>query len=846
MERLDVCLHKRETGLSRVRTVLWALVIIIVFIAGTFILNKNRPVRPETIILISLDTTRADHLSCYGYPTKTTPHIDAFAKDAILFENCFANIPLTMPSHTSMFTGVIPPTHGVHDNYHLFTGSLPTLPQILQENGYRTYGIVSTVVLDRKFGLGRGFDVYYDRFDGKTTGNSHDSERTGNKTVAHALQWLDENQDKKKFIFVHFYDPHDAYRPPAPFDKQFMNPYDGEIAFVDQCIGLLLDKLKALHLYDDSLILITADHGELLGEHGELTHGYTIYQNALHVPLLVKPAGLSASHRIPDSASLIDITPTILAQCGLDVPTVMQGLDLSDYFTRPDHRIANRFVYNESLYPTKYNANSLLGLINDQWHYIQTTRPELYDRIADPKESRNLIQTESRRADLLKKQLRQILDAAATGLKSEVASDDKMARTLESLGYIGGAVSVDFEFNLTKMDPKDLIRVHADVSRAVGLSRDGQYDQSIGLCRRIIQDRPEIGPAYSALAESYEKLEAHDKAIEVLQEQLALLENDINRDQGPTAASLNIILKSIENVHFRLGNLFRKQGQSDEAMYHFRQCLKINPLQANAHNNLANALASRGKLDEAISHYRKALQAIPDYVDAHYNLAVIFITLGKLTEAAEHFQQALKADPDHIDARYNLGTVCASLGKREDAVIHLREALKRDPENAETHYALGKILHKMDKADEAIASYQNALRLNPDYVEAHYRCAGLLYSQQNIAKAVFHWKESIRLKPNWSKPQNDLAWVLATAADANLRNPSEAVRLANRACELTQHARPELLDTLAAAYAAAGEFAKATEIGEKALGLAGDNEEMARSIRKHLERYRANEPYIVE
>ncbi len=332
------------------------------------------------IILISIDTIRADHVSSYGYPYKTTPRIDAFADNAVLFENCFSNIPLTLPAHSSMLTGVIPPTHGVQDNLSMaLSDSVLTLPEMLQARGYATYGIISADVLNKRYGLDQGFDVYDDTFDGETSKSELVPQRFADETAAHALEWLEENREKKKFMFIHFYDPHTDYTPPAPYDKQFKHPYDGEIAFVDDCIGRIIDKLKSLDQYDDSLIIITGDHAELLNEHGEPTHGFFIYQNVLRVPLIVKPAGHSTPAKVADNTSLTDIAPTILAQSGIEIPPHIQGVDLSDYFVRRNHHITDRYIFNECLTATKYKGNSLLGVINNQWHYIQTTSDSLAD-----------------------------------------------------------------------------------------------------------------------------------------------------------------------------------------------------------------------------------------------------------------------------------------------------------------------------------------------------------------------------------------------------------------------------------------------------------------------------------
>ena len=394
--------------------------------------------KAEHIFLISIDTIRADHLSSYGYQHQTTPNIDAFAQNAVLFENCFSNIPLTLPAHTSMLTGLIPPTHGVQDNLSMdCSKSDVTLPEILRDNGFSTYGIISAEVLDSRYGLDQGFDTYDDIFENKDSLGKIVPQRTADETISHAIKWLQENDQSRKFMFIHLYDPHSDYTPPSPYDKQFKHPYDGEIAFVDKCVGNFIDKLKSLDLYDNSLIIVTGDHAELLSEHKEPEHGYFIYHNVLKVPLIVKPAKYSTPARIADNTSLIDITPTILAQCKLEIPAYVQGIDLTDFITQKDHHTPDRYHFNECLTATKYRANSLLGVINDKWHYIQTTRPELYNIADDPEELNNLITQQPHRARIMQDQLSQILETAiSTDNETQIDLNYESRQSLKRIFFL--------------------------------------------------------------------------------------------------------------------------------------------------------------------------------------------------------------------------------------------------------------------------------------------------------------------------------------------------------------------------------------------------------------------------
>ena len=651
-----------------------ALIIIGIIVIRVILLNSNRTSKPDTIILISIDTIRADHLSCYGYQHKTTPVIDAFAQNAILFSNCFANVPLTLPSHASILSGVIPPTHGVHDNNGMkLSDSVLILPEILKENGYATYGVISAMVLNKKFGLAQGFDVYDDTFESESESELIE-QRFGAETAAHAVKWLEENQKKKKFMFIHFFDPHKRYLPPAPYDKQFKNPYDGEIAFTDYCIGRIIDKLKSLGLYDDSLIIITGDHGEMLGEHGESTHSYYIYQNALRVPLIIKPAHHLKSFKVTDNTSLIDIMPTVLSQSGIQIPSHVQGLDLSDYFVRKNHHIQNRYIFNESLTATKYNGNSLLGVINDQWHYIQTTRPELYNRVEDPQELNNLIGQKPQIGRILQDKLRQIIETfAQPENESRETLSAQELRILESLGYVAGAVvNTDLSFDQTREDPKDLLRFHRafmGFSSRISASRE-YYDGAINSFNQILKERPGITLTYDYLAISYIKLESYDKAIDILQKKLAILPEDTGT------------LKHLAHTY----NLAEDYSQAIDTI---KIVLKLKPGDDTAYDKLAEIYTKMGKLKDTAEQYETALRQDPDHPIYHNSLAWIYATqkdpqLYNPKSALIHAEKAVELSLDKRSSAYRyypnfldtLATAQAANGQFEAAIETANRALK--------------------------------------------------------------------------------------------------------------------------------------------------------------------------
>ena len=384
----------------------------LVLVAGAvwFLLRSGQsPKEIRHVLLISIDTCRADYLSCYGYPQQTTPNIDAIAEEGILFENVVTPIPWTLPAHSSMLTGTIPPYHGVHDNYAYRLGQFNvTLAEIMRQNGFQTAAIIGAFVMDSQFGLDQGFETYNDHFDGEVDTTTI-SQRRAEDVTRYGLKWLEEHHHEPFFLFLHYFDPHDEYVPPEPFASAFRNNlYAGEIAYTDHCIGQVIKKLKQLRLYGSTLIIITGDHGEMLGEHGEPTHSYFIYQSAIKVPLIFKLPGQRKSKNIKGLIGLIDIVPTICSLLGIQPPR--QGQDLSPCLlgkVRPDRE---RYMYCESLGPTQYKANALFGVVTNRFKYIQTTRPELYDLVQDPHETKDLIKREPQEARNLRDKLAQILE----------------------------------------------------------------------------------------------------------------------------------------------------------------------------------------------------------------------------------------------------------------------------------------------------------------------------------------------------------------------------------------------------------------------------------------------------
>jgi choline-sulfatase len=467
------------------------------------------PVRvPEirNVVLISMDTTRWDAISSYGAPEVNSPHIGAFGRENVIFENAFSPMPVTLPSHASMLTGKIPPAHGVFDNgRYTLAEEHVTLAEVLKEHGFNTAAFVSALVMDSKFGLDQGFGIYDDAIEESAL----IGERRGDVTISRAIDWLGKHDHEKNFIFIHLFDPHAPYEAPEPFaseitkiyhdDPEFVRAYVAEIAFTDHCIGLFIDNLKELGIYDNSLICITADHGESQTEHGENTHGYFIYTSTTKVPLIFKVPGAKAPSRVAEPVGIVDIYPTVLSLLGIRVVEEIQGRNLAGYFQGKTHLYPERGVFSMSLEPRKYGGNSLLGLVVDGFQYIQTTRPELYDLTRDVYETTDLIDRDPQRAHTIKQQLKAILDEASSSAAQgqRISVDGYTVRRLESLGYVmTDGADDDLDSESTAIDPKDLIGYHIDTQIALSHVNPENIPLALAACEDMIATRPDFYLGY--------------------------------------------------------------------------------------------------------------------------------------------------------------------------------------------------------------------------------------------------------------------------------------------------------------------------------------------------------------
>lgn len=607
----------------------WVLVLVpALFIGGwLFMQCSAKGMDIQHVVLISISTCRADHLSCYGFDRPTTPNIDGIAAEGVLFENVISPVPMTLPAHISMLTGLTPLTHGVHDNMtDVLTNDKLTLAEIFKSHDFFTGGIVSAFALDAKFGIAQGFDFYQDDF-GKTRDRAFSRERPGDETTELAVNWLQEHKDKKFFLFLHYNDPNHEYKPPESYAARFVDdPYSGEIAFVDHCISRVTAKLKELAIYDSTLLIITGSHGEMLGEHGEKEHLYFIYDPAIKVPLIVKLPGSSSKEpvKVKELVGLIDVVPTICELLGFEIPRRVQGTSLVPLLQKKELPIKNRCFYIESMIPTYLGANPLLGLRTDDWKYIHTTRPELYHLKNDPKEQINLLEKESPRVRVFQDVLEKLLkehQSAPPGRRR--APDRETLNKLAALGYVAVTITKDtFTVDQEKPDPKDLFLLHQELQQVLELK----------LKKKL--------PEAKQILEELERLKPHFKVYDYLGE-IALLRNNI--DQAITYYSRSLQLNGTGyHANMDMGAMMSRKGKLQEAAAYFQKAGESQPYDTKAPRNLGIVLEKMGKVKEACGYYLKVLALNPKDTIALNHMGSSMLALGQEPEAMRYFMESIK------------------------------------------------------------------------------------------------------------------------------------------------------------------------------------------------------------
>jgi len=548
------------------------------------------------VLIITMDTTRADHIGCYGYKEARTPNIDSIAARGVRFAKAYTPAPLTLPAHCSIFTGKYPFAHHVRNNgsYHL-TPDQKTLAGILNENGFAaTSAFVASFTLDSRFGLAQGFDVYDDTFKTQEVLKTYRSERTADKVVSSFLNWLQANSQKRFFSWVHFYDPHLPYTPPAPFSEEFKkHPYDGEIAFMDSEIGRLISGLQNAGLMDRTIIILAGDHGEALGEKREIDHGLFIYESTLRVPLIVYGPLLPSPGTVVESrVRLIDILPTVLELLKIKPPKDISGQSLLPYIRR--RQKADLQSYAESYFPLEnFGWSELIGLIDGQWKFIRAPEPELYDLASDPHEEKNIINEQAKLAQSLNKKLLDVvakIEADRPNPQHQLTREEEMK--LRSLGYLGGKSERQASAGALP-DPKDKIENYILYFQGNLYETRGEFDRAEACYRQVLALDPDVPWNYINLGILLGKANRLNEAIQTLKE---------GRQKFPDSIT---ILTHLMAAYLRA-------GQTIEALAAGQEVLVNDPTNFDALYIVGDIFARQQKWAEAVSYFERALQIEPE------------------------------------------------------------------------------------------------------------------------------------------------------------------------------------------------------------------------------------------
>ncbi len=650
------------------------------------------------MILISIDTLRADHLPAYGYAGVQTPNLDALRADAVLFSNAYSQVPLTLPSHTAIFTGLLPPQNGVRDNLGYALGPGPvTLAAFLKQHGYATGGAVSSIVLSHATGVSRGFDFWEDNIEPTRASQSISRvQRGGDETQALLAEWIGGASKGPFFAFLHLFEPHSPYEPPEPYRSRYPLLYDGEIARADEIVGHFVQFLKERDVYDRALVVFVSDHGEGLNDHGEDEHGVLLYREVIHVPLMVKfPRQARRGETIATPVALVDVFPTIAAVLGLGPPPGLAGIPLAG---PPSAAAPPRRIYSETLYPRLHLGwSDLASLVDLRDHYIQSPRPELYDIVADPAEKTDLAAGlppafRSLRAELM---------GMARPLQAPGAADPEQLKKLASLGYLGGS-SADLESRELPA-PRDRIGAVAQLKAGFGAMHAGRHAEAVEILGKLLKAEPGMTDVWQMYGESLMKLGREAEALAALQQaarlspynpQVLMALSDYYFEIGDYAEARRHAEAAghagTTSPYDNLARIALAEGDLAEAERQARASLAKYPMRRIPHLVLARVLHDRHDYAAALSELALAARPHRDDPTLLQNLNYLkgdsLARLGRAAEAEEAFRQEIADFPSNTAARSALAMLYASEGREAEARQALSD-LVRDVRSPGAYFA---------------------------------------------------------------------------------------------------------------------------------------------------------------
>jgi choline-sulfatase len=690
---------------------------------------------PRNLLLISLDTVRADHIGSYGHRAARTPRLDALAAAGLRFEKATTVAPLTLPAHSSLMTGTFPGWHGVRDNggFYLDEAQI-TLAEVLREKGLRTGGFVGAFVLDRRWGIAQGFDRYFDEFDLDSFRDSPAMDaiqRPGAEVVDEALEWLAENDEQPFFAWVHLYDPHAPYEPREPFRGQFprtpRGAYDAEIAYADAQVGRVLDQLERDGRLADTLVVVVGDHGEMFGEHGEQTHGFFIYEGATRIPLIMAGPGVP-SRVVREQVRLVDVMPTALGLLGAATGAPMQGVDMMPLARGESLGLV---AYSESWSARyHYGWSELRALQDGRFKYIGAPRPELYDLERDPGERDNLAEQNSSRVDVFARALEEFdqrtirADAPDGPRPIDAETEERLA----ALGYVSGSTSRRRLEERPRGDPKDKIALYTLLKQAGTSSLEGRYDDAIAQVKAALAEDPGIVEAYMLLGNFYKKAKRPQDAVAAYRQALAL-------DDEHQAAL------------FTLAVTYKEHGRLEDARAGFERARELDPRNGKVLWQLADVWI---QLRNPVNAEAVIRDALARNVDEHRFLLKLGETqfqAGRFADAEHSIRMALEKKPDLETARFHLGVVYEEMGRIDAATEAYRSELDRHPKAYRAAFNLAKLLHNSGRTNEALGFYKKAVELQPAFGTGQLYLAKALLDAGDLRGAERWAREGLGNRP---------------------------------------------------------------------------------------------------
>ena len=661
---------------------------------------KNPSSRASRCLILTIDTLRADHVGAYNDKVDYTPAMDKLARSSIVFDRAYTPVPFTLPAHCSLLTGLYPPRHGVRDNgpFRLGTEVL-TLAEIAQQNGFRTAAFVSAFPVDSRFGLDQGFELYDDGYiSQESIATLSYSERPADETMELAIQWIKSAVDHPWLVWIHLFDPHLPYAPPQRLVQKFGNLYNSEIAFADEQIGRLHQLLESQGLLEETLFIITADHGEGLGDHGEETHGTFIYNTTVHIPLFIHQPTVLKPRRSQEAVSLIDIMPTIIDWFGWKRPSLEDGLSLKDHLLKGSP-LLRRPLYLETLTNTYTRRWApVRGMIEENMKLVDLPLPELYNLKIDFQEGNNIARTFPKLWEKYFNSYRNIIDELQAARKEKASlaplSSEERAK-LRSLGYLSGTVPPTEELStyaVPEKDPKNLLKVAGAFDKGMIAVMEGRLLEGIRWFEQAISLQPDFSAAYMQLALTYDTagdtaqgVKVLEKAVEMKIDTPDIRSNlglylqkigELDRSIQTLENALKFFPEDIDSLNF-LGISYFYRGDIDRAMGIFNQILQLDPTNASLHNNLGNCWYAKKEYDKAEQSYQTALRYDDKMSRAYNGVAIIRAMKNDLPAAAENFQKALYYDSQNIDASLNLALLYIRMQKWEEALKLYQELLKQ-------------------------------------------------------------------------------------------------------------------------------------------------------------------------